>query len=326
MKFFEQLGKIIPQKRLAKIKEELDYADIKISPAEWVGINIVLAVIVSVIVLFSIQFIFKNYAYSLVALGLSFFIYYFTVTTIVGMLADQRAKNVENILPDVLLLISSNLRSGISTDEAITSSARKEFGFFADRINFVGEKISTGVPVAEAMAELSKGINSPILKKTVNLIVEGIRSGGELGVILEETAADIRDTEILQKEVRSIIFVYAIFIFIAAIVTAPILYAVSTHLSQTLTKLSGEVAVTFLSKGSPTLALAPSSLTQDFLLTFAYVNLIITSVFGALMVSLISRGNEKYGIKYAPIFAAIAIVLFLIARALIGTFFQAIRI
>jgi hypothetical protein len=326
MDIFARLGKILSQKRLAQIKEDLNYADITITPDVWVGKNLVFSLMISLLVSFVITYVFKNYTYTLVAFGLTVFIYYFAVSTIVGMLADQRAKDVELILPDVLTLIASNLRSGIALDEAVISSARKEFGFFSDRINLVGSKISTGVPIAKAMLELSKGINSSILIKTVNLIVEGLQSGGELSTILEETAADIRDIDILQKEVRSIIFVYAIFIFIAAIITAPVLYAVSSHLSQTLTKLSGEVSVSFLSKNAPSLALGPNAITQDFLLAFAYINLIITSVFGALMISLITRGNEKYGIRYAPLFVAISLILFWVARMIIGTFFQAIKI
>lgn len=329
MELFEKIGKKFGKKRIDSVARDLNYADLKSSPEDWIGRHAVIGLVVSVITTAVVFNFSKNIWFAAIAFPLTVFIYYFLINSIVGILADQRVRNVEDILPDILTLMASNLKSGIPSDEAITSSAREEFGFFADKIRMVAKKLATGIPISVAIMELSKGINSPVLNKTVKLILEGLESGGELSVILEETAADIRDTQIIQKEIRSIIFVYAIFIFIAAVVVAPVLYAVSTHLAQTLTRLSSDVSVAFLPKGAgsaPIPSVTSSNLTSEFLVVFSYINLIITSISGALMVALITRGNEKYGIRYIPIFVAIALALFFVARWMIGGFFQAIRI
>jgi len=41
---------------------------------------------------------------------------------------DKKAKEVEEVLPDALQLMASNLRAGLTTEKALFSSARKEFG------------------------------------------------------------------------------------------------------------------------------------------------------------------------------------------------------
>jgi len=321
-----ELGRIIAKKSISSVKKSLTYANLKINPYVWVGLNLNLAIIIMIVVNFAVYYLTQNPFYVLISLILVPAMYYMVISTMLSILSDQRARFVEETLPDALLLMSSNLRSGLATDEAIMLSSRPEFGFLADKLKEVGERVATGETIESAFMKLSEGIDSPILEKTVNLVVEGIQSGGEMATLLEETATDIRDNDLLQREIRSVILVYALFIFIAAVVTAPILYAISTHLAGALSRLSGAISVAFLTRGAPTLKIVPSEISPDFLLEFSYVNLIITAVFGALMVALITRGNEKYGIRYIPLFVAVSMIIFLIVRYLVSGFFGSIRI
>jgi len=321
-----ELGRIIEKKGISSIKKSLAYANLKINPYVWVGLNINLAILITVVVNFAVYFSTQNPLYVIISLFFVPAMYYLVISTILSVLSDQRARFVEETLPDALLLMSSNLRSGLATDEAIMLSARPEFGFLADKLREAGERVTTGETFESAFSKLSEGVDSQILEKTVNLIIEGIESGGEMATLLEETATDIRDNDLLQREVRSVILVYALFIFIAAVVTAPILYAISTHLAGALSRLSGAISVAFLTRGAPTLNIVPSEISTDFLLTFSYINLIITAVFGALMVALITRGNERYGIRYIPLFVVISMIIFLVVRYLVSGFFGSIRI
>lgn len=321
-----ELGRIIEKKGISSIKKSLAYANLKINPYVWVGLNINLAILITVVVNFAVYFSTQNPLYVIISLFFVPAMYYLIISTILSVLSDQRARFVEETLPDALLLMSSNLRSGLATDEAIMLSARPEFGFLADKLREAGGRVTTGETFESAFSKLSEGVDSQILEKTVNLIIEGIESGGEMATLLEETATDIRDNDLLQREVRSVILVYALFIFIAAVVTAPILYAISTHLAGALSRLSGAISVAFLTRGAPTLNIVPSEISTDFLLTFSYINLIITAVFGALMVALITRGNERYGIRYIPLFVVISMIIFLVVRYLVSGFFGSIRI
>lgn len=321
-----ELGRIIEKKGISSIKKSLAYANLKINPYVWVGLNINLAILITVVVNFAVYFSTQNPLYVIISLFFVPAMYYLVISTILSVLSDQRARFVEETLPDALLLMSSNLRSGLATDEAIMLSARPEFGFLADKLREAGGRVTTGETFESAFSKLSEGVDSQILEKTVNLIIEGIESGGEMATLLEETATDIRDNDLLQREVRSVILVYALFIFIAAVVTAPILYAISTHLAGALSRLSGAISVAFLTRGAPTLNIVPSEISTDFLLTFSYINLIITAVFGALMVALITRGNERYGIRYIPLFVVISMIIFLVVRYLVSGFFGSIRI
>jgi hypothetical protein len=320
------IGKIFTGKNYSTIKQDMAYANLKYDPYEWVGLNAVIGMICTVAVFLIVLFFTNDMIYSAVAIVLTLVCYYLFVSTIVTMFADRRARYAEEVLPDALLLMASNLRSGLPTDEAITLSSRPEFGFMADKINDAGKGVATGETFADAFKRISKDINSTILNKTVGLVIEGLESGGEIATLLEETAVDIRDNDLLQREIRSVILVYALFIFIAAVVTAPILYAISTHLAGALSRLSTAISVSFLTKNAPTINFATSEISPDFLFVFSIVNLLITSILGSLMVSLITTGNEKYGIRYIPVFIAVSLAIFFVVRYLVSGFFSSIVI
>ena len=322
---FKRLGRILARKRLKKVKESLEYAGISEDAAAFVGKHFTIAALLT-----ALSSVFAYFYYGIfyaVGVGIGIpILYYLLITSIVSLLSEQRARYIEKILPDVLLLMSTNLKSGIPPEEALVLSARPEFGFLADRIKRAGRMLASGRDIKEVFLSLKKGISSPVFGKTIDLIVEGIESGGELSVLLESTANDIRETETIRKEVRSIIFVYALFIFMAGCLIAPVLYAVSIQLSSILSKLSTSIAIQFVTKKAVAVSLEPSGISPTFLTDFAYVSLLITSVFASFIVALINKGNEKYGIRYIPIFVAVSLIIFFVAKYILQMFFGGIRV
>lgn len=324
-RFLEQIGRMVNNGSWKDVEERLGYADIKANPAVFVGSNFLAALVFTLIIGFFLLFKF-NFTYAVLGSAFFVFIYSIIINSIVSLIADQRAKYIETFLPDVLLLMSSNLRSGITPEEAFLLSARPEFGFLSDKIKEAGKRLATGSTIQEAFNHLKSGISSKLFDQTISLIIEGLDSGGEIAVLLETTANDIKDMEAIRKEVNAMIFVYALFIFIAACMIAPVLYAVSIQLAGVLSKLSQSIAIQFVTEKAQVLRLVPTGISEDFLLNFTYVNLIITTAFSSLIVALINRGDEKYGLRYVPFFIGLTLILFFIARFALNAFFGGIKV
>ncbi|MBI4175742.1 MAG: type II secretion system F family protein [Candidatus Aenigmarchaeota archaeon] len=242
-----------------------------------------------------------------------------------GMLylaVDRRSKFVERILPDALQLVAANMRSGFIPSRAILLSARKEFGPLSDAIKQVGKEMMTGKSLQEAMKEITKTIKSDILDTTVKLIVRGVKAGGQLVSLFEETANDIRSRETIQKEIRANILTYGIFIFFAAAIGAPALYALSLFLVGTITKITSTVSIPQdFSSRVPLIKLGGVTISTDFLFTFALAAVIITASFGGIIMGLISSGKERDGIKFIPLLLAISLAVFFIAGVVINNIF-----
>jgi len=235
---------------------------------------------------------------------------------------DRRGRFVDEILPDALLLVSANIRAGYIPSRALLLSARKEFGPLAEAIKRSGKEIMSGKSLEEGLKEIPKTIKSDDLKRTIDLIVQGIRGGGQMVSLLEENAIDIRRRQAITKEIKANTMMYAIFIAFAGCLGAPGLYALSSYLAVTMNELTPDMSMSSaISSKVSFIKMGGVSISEEFLLQFSLLAIIITTFFGGLILGLINSGKEKDGLKFAPILTIIALLIFLGARFVISTMF-----
>ncbi len=235
------------------------------------------------------------------------------------MIADSRGREIENVLPDCLQLISSNIRAGMTVDKAVWLSARKEFGILEEEIRKVGAKTFGGKPIKFALQDMTKSIKSTILERTVKLIIEGMESGGELAKLMDETASNIRTQQTLRKEIYGSVMMYTLFIGFAAVLGAPLLFAISIYFIEITSKL-------WALQGAPTtgtsfLKVSGPQIPAGDILIFSIITIAITTFFGSLIIGLIQYGQEKRGLKYVPLFMGAAFAIFFAANFLIRMLF-----
>ncbi|MEM5871601.1 MAG: type II secretion system F family protein [Candidatus Aenigmatarchaeota archaeon] len=308
--------KIFPKSYRRRIEERLLYAGMETKPESYINKTFIISFILAI----CMTFLIKIYA---VFVFIAFFIIGFLMSEAYLTLAIERRKNfVETILPDALELMAANIRAGYIPSKAILLSARSEFGPLAEAIKKSGKEIMTGKSLAEGLNEISKHIKSEMLKRAIDLIIEGSRSGGQLVALLEENASDIRRKHAIRKEIKANIVMYSIFIVFSGILGAPVLYALSLYLITTLTSISSSnmVSSEIMSKGASFFK-GGVSVSPEFLFGFSIVSIIITTFFSGLIIGLIETGKEKGGIKYIPIFMVIALLVFFFAHIFIQNMF-----
>ncbi len=231
-----------------------------------------------------------------------------------------KVKKMEDAFPDFLQLMSSNLRAGMTTDRALLMAARKEFYPLDLEIIKLGKELMTGRRVEDAMIEMGERINSPKIKRTVSLIVSGLRSGGNIAILLEETASNSREREFVKKRAASNVLMYVIFIVAALTIGAPGLFALSTILVEVLTNVLSTIPEVQTTAQLP-FTLSSVSVSVNFIIYFSLLFLIAISIIGSLVLGLVLKGEERAGVKFmVPIVVSNVIVFFLI-RIILGKYF-----
>lgn len=241
-------------------------------------------------------------------------------------IADTKKREIESVLPDILLLTSANIKSGLTIDRAILFSARQEFGVLSEYFKSAAFKIYGGSSVEESLQDMTKKIKSDTLEHVVDLLTEGIKSGGSIAKLLEETALDIRNSETLQREIKSAVAMYVMFVIIAGVIGAPLLFAISTYMITAIGTMWGQQAggidsSQMTSSGSILTISSPKELNPEAFANFAAAAILITTFFSGLLISIIQTGSAKQGIKYAPILMAVAMILFIGARKILWSIF-----
>lgn len=312
--------KIMPKKLRSSYIEILKYNNIKINSESFLGFLIFLGIGLSFGLSFFISYVYHiNYFLMVIGLFLAIEIFIFSF---LNLKADNKSKFVENVLPDFLQLMSSNLRAGMTTDRALLLSAREEFGAFQEEINRLGKEISTGKEIDAALIDLSHRIRSEKLEKTVLLLVNGIRSGGQLAELLDQTAYNLRSQKVVEEKIRSNVLMYVIFIFIAVVFGAPLLFGLSTYLVEVLTKNIASIELpeeTLTSSIQMPFSISKVGVSTGFIMNYAIFSLIVTSSLGSLVIGTISKGKAKYGLRFMPIIVIISLVMFFIVRKVVSS-------
>ncbi|MCJ7450799.1 MAG: type II secretion system F family protein [Candidatus Nanohaloarchaeota archaeon QJJ-9] len=237
-----------------------------------------------------------------------------------SLLANKRKKNIERVLPDALHLISSNLESGLTIEKAFLLSARDEFGPLARDLKKTAMQMFGGKPAEDALGNMEEETNSEMLGETLSLLQDNIKAGGNTAKLLESSAKDIQKSLQLREEIAANVKMYALFIIIAAVFGAPLLFSVSVFLTQNTADLWASQSVDFESLPSTgVFEFKQPSFRPEFFANFAIAAIVISNVFAAILISEIRNGNAKEGIKYMPVFVTLSITLFFITRTVIET-------
>jgi len=280
------------------------------SITEYSGLELVISIISYYIISFFLAF---------AILIVLFFMY-------LGLRKYKRKKEVEEVLPDYLQLVATNIGSGMTIDQALWYAVRSRFGILAFEMELVAKKIMGGAELKEALMDFSDSYDSDILKKSIVLLIEGLEAGGEVAELISKISWNIKETQIMRKEVSADVTTYVIFITFAAIVAAPLLFALSHRIIIVMSEVTSKMDFSNVASVGTKLPIQNigKGLNPKEFKNFAFICLSITGLFSAMIISSVRKGNVKEGVRLIPIFIAISLVLFLIFSSLLSYFFGGI--
>ena len=325
---YRLLSKFYPKRIRKQYIELLNYLGIKTNADLYVGFTLAVGILLSLLATFTTSTFTKKFPFFLLWPG-SFILFELMIYIPIMLKVDANAKKVEKFLPDALLLMHSNLKAGLTVDQALLSSARPEFDILEKELNKVGKEVVTGKSLESSLLNSKERIKSEKYKKTIDLIVSGLRSGGELANLLSQTAKNLKRQSITEQKIKSNIMMYIIFIFTAIAFGAPLLFGLSSFLINVLTEIFTSIEIpTDISTQGLELPIntfnSANLITPGFVLTYSIIALVITAIMGSLILGLISKGKEKYGLKYIPLLIAMSLITFFIIRMIISSLMQSL--
>lgn len=284
------------------------------SPEQYHNILFKSSLILTIISFFLFYFININLGYTfLVFVIVNIFFYLQT-----GMKASSRIKKMEEIFPDVISLMASNLRAGITIDKSFLLSARPEFYPLDKEILAAGNEISTGKDIVSSLREMVKRIDSKKIEKIIMLIISGLRAGGNIADLLEETSRNMKEKEILEKKTASTTLMYVIFIFFAVSVGAPALFGLSSVLVEIVLNLTSKMPDMSGAQSGLPFTFSSISISLNFIIYFSIVFIIVTDFISCFIIGIVSKGDSKSGLKFFFPILGISLTIFFLIRTILG--------
>jgi Flp pilus assembly protein TadB len=232
----------------------------------------------------------------------------------------KRTIEIEDVLPDFLQLTAANINAGMTIDKALWYAVRPKFGILAKEIEEVAKNTMTGEDLKKSLKEFSDRYNSKTLERSINLLLEGLESGGQMADLLNKIAINIKDGKILKKEMSADVTTYVIFIAFACIVGAPALLGLSTNLLIVIQTMVGGIDISTQIGSASFIDLNANAIALNDFRIFVFIMLFITSLFSSFIISTIKKGNIKEGIRYIPVFIISTLALYYLSYYIISIF------
>ena len=324
MSIYRRIAAFAPANMTRAFERELRYAGIGIGERKFVGFIMIIGLGIALVVAID-AWLFLNFSPIIAFVG-TFLLVVGGIYFLLSQSSESKGKFVERILPDVFELISSNVKAGLTTERALFASARPEFGVLSKELKISSREIMSGRRMEDALMEIPLRIKSKILERGIWLLVQGIKSGGEVAGLLLQLGSDLREENAMKDEISANVSMYVILIFAAALIGAPLLFGISSVIVGIMVEQTGSISISpgqmeeysSRSQVGRFMGLPTVNITESFIVGFSTIALIVTAIFASLTTGAMAAGSEKDGVKYIPIMLIGALVIFFTVRTVLG--------
>jgi hypothetical protein len=328
----------IPRDIEADVEQALKFAGEDIPARRWLAQHIIVVGILSFIFAVTPYFL-KDYIsaalypyftdenlYTLSAILFLASVLIFSIIIYLSLyykIADRRTRTQE-ALPFFLSNVAMNINAGIEPLSALYISLRPEFSPISDEMKKVRSLVLGPKSIIEQLSLIKERIASTPLHMAIAIIERASRSGGNLAKILETIARDIRETNELQKELRTATRGYVYFILFVALIGIPLLLAVvSTFVKLVATPLGPRAEIGALFGGAFGVQSSQSIASLSGIIDVIFgVMLAIGAISASLILGILWSGEVRGGVKYILILLPLSIVCYFlfggVARAFIS--------
>ncbi len=317
----ERVSDFIPQKiKDEKIRPLLEFAGSHEDMDKWLGKRVLLASLIGIVgflLPLTVEPFFSEFSLPIkillsVALAILFFLFIlFLYFLNIYYVVEGRASLVEAILPDFLLLVTANLRAGMTPFAAFRGSARTEFGPLADEVKIAASKSLGTSSFSDALRQLSLRIRSRSLKETVSFFTHALRSGGHLAKLLETTALDLRKNQEMRKDLESSTKMYVLFVVFVVVIATPLLMAVSVQFIDMITTIAADTPKGVDMSFTP----FPSDfdISVEFMQNISYALFFGNALLAGVFIGTLGDGKPLMGLKFFPAILVACFLVFFIA-------------
>ena len=214
----------------------------------------------------------------------------------------RRVRKIDERFPDFVRDLAESRRAGMTFTKAIMHSAKGNYGVLTSEIKKIAQQISWGSSVDEALTAFSRRIHTKLIRRTISLIIEASRSGGNVADVLDAASKDAREIRLLDSERRASMMSYVAVIYVAMGV---FLLIIALLCGTLIPAMTGEGSAGL--HGS--MGTAGGIKQSDILPVFFYAALVQSAGMG-MVTGVFEEGNIISGVKHIFIMVLVTWVVF----------------
>jgi len=204
-------------------------------------------------------------------------------------------KSIDEHLPDLFRSIVQAQQTGMTLPQALEEASKRQYGSLTGELRKMVAQMSWGMPFEKAFQSLSQRVDTTLTRRTVPLIVEASRTGGQIERVFDPMGKFVQSTLTLNKERQTQIRPYLAIIYVAFFVfLVTIILLFKTFFVQMVDIPIMGFAV-----------LTPEEAKRIF-----FHMSIIQAFFGGLVAGKMGEGTMSAGLKHSVILLACGYIAF----------------
>ncbi len=214
----------------------------------------------------------------------------------------RRIRKIDERFPDFIRDLAESRRAGMTFTKAIMYSSKGDYGLLSPEIQKIARQISWGSSVENAFKAFAGRVNTKLIRRTVSLIIEASRSGGNVADVLDAATKDARELKLLEAERRAGMLSYVAVIYVGMGVFLLIIIVLCKSLLPSMITEGSEGVSVALGKAS-------SITLSDVTHLFFYAALVQTAGMGVIA-GVFEEGNIVSGVKHMFVMILVSWLIF----------------
>ena len=223
---------------------------------------------------------------------------------------------------EMFLEFSRNLVESVKTGTPISKSIinmkTKDYGVLTKHIGKLANQISLGIPLNNALNVFAKDINNKSISRTLTLIGQAERAGGEIGEILEAVAGAVSMTDKLKKERKASISTLVVQGYIIFVVFIIIILVMQFQIIPMVSGISGAEDIANMAGAGFGSAGGGGDVSQSQISNSFLYLILVQGFFTGFVIGKLSEGSIKAGVKHSFALMFLSFLISAGANALLG--------
>jgi flagellar protein FlaJ len=214
----------------------------------------------------------------------------------------KRIYKIDLVFPDFVRDLAASRRAGMTFTNAILFTSKGSYGLLTEEIKKIAQQISWGNSVEDALLSFAQRINTKSVLRTISLIIEASKSGGNVADVLDVAAEDAREIKLLEAERKVNMASYVIVIYVAMFVFMAIIAMLAGVFIPTITG-AGSIELSNTIGGGGTMD--GTAILQVF-----YFATIVQSIGCGIVAGIFEDGHFESSIKHIFILVFVSWIVF----------------
>jgi len=215
----------------------------------------------------------------------------------------RRISKIDSIFPDFVRDLAESRRAGMTFTKAILFASKGSYGILTPEIQKVSQQVSWGSSVTDALIAFSKRVNTSSIKRTISLIIEASKSGGNVADVLDVAAKDAREIKLLEAERKTNMASYVVVIYVGMFVFLAIILILCTSFIPAMVGESAQsMQSSFGGGGAP--------VREDQIVGIFYFAVLVQGFGSGIVAGVFEDGNLTSGVKHMFIMVLVSWLTF----------------